>query len=138
MALLRCCPLFAVLLLIICNEGDGDGALEAPSLLVHNMDIDCRVTSRFAHTSIVAEIENRLNSSHEAAFDVELPKTAFITNFSMTIDGVTTVGSVEKKKAEADEQYERAVSKGQNAGLVQYVTPVYCVVRNEGDSILDL
>ncbi|XP_077133037.1 inter-alpha-trypsin inhibitor heavy chain H3-like [Ranitomeya variabilis] len=120
MALLRCCPLFAVLLLIICNEGDGDRVLEAPSLLVHNMDIDCRVTSRFAHTSIVAEIENQLNSSHEAAFDVELPKTAFITNFSMTIDGVTTVGAVEKK-AEADEQYERAVSKGQNAGLVQSI-----------------
>ncbi|XP_073520377.1 inter-alpha-trypsin inhibitor heavy chain H3-like isoform X6 [Phyllobates terribilis] len=118
MALLRCCPLFAALLLIICNEGDG--AREAPSLLIHNMDIDCRVTSRFAHTSIIAEIENQLNLSHEATFDVELPKTAFITNFTMIIDGVTTIGAVEKK-AEADEQYERAVSRGQNAGLVQSI-----------------
>ncbi|KAM4022277.1 inter-alpha-trypsin inhibitor heavy chain H3-like [Anomaloglossus baeobatrachus] len=120
MALLRCCLSVTALLLILCNPGHGDGAPEAPSLLIHNMDIDCRVTSRFARTSIIAEIENQLNSSHEVVFDVELPKTAFITNFSMNIDGVTTVGVV-KEKAEADEQYERAVSRGQNAGLIQSI-----------------
>ncbi|XP_071988587.1 inter-alpha-trypsin inhibitor heavy chain H3-like [Engystomops pustulosus] len=84
------------------------------------MDVDCKVTSRFARTSIEAKIENRLNSSHEAVFDVELPKTAFITNFSMTIDGVTTVGAV-KKKEEADQEYGRAAARGQNAGLVQSI-----------------
>ncbi|XP_040262491.1 inter-alpha-trypsin inhibitor heavy chain H3-like [Bufo bufo] len=120
MTLVGCCPVVAALLLILCNAGRGHGAAAEPSLLIHNMDVDCKVTSRFARTSIVVEIENQLNSSHEAVFDVELPKTAFITNFSMTIDGVTTVGAV-KEKAEADEQYGRAVSRGQNAGLVQSI-----------------
>ncbi|XP_056381020.1 inter-alpha-trypsin inhibitor heavy chain H3-like isoform X2 [Hyla sarda] len=120
MELFRHGLVFTTVLLIVCIAGPPNGALAEPSLLIHNMDIECKVTSRFAHTTIVAEIENQLNSSHEAVFDVELPKTAFITNFSMTIDGITTVGVV-KKKAEADEQYERAISKGQNAGLVQSI-----------------
>ncbi|KAM3915734.1 inter-alpha-trypsin inhibitor heavy chain H3-like [Leptodactylus fuscus] len=113
-------PVVSALLLILCYAGHSRGAATRPSLLIHNMDIDCKVTSRFAHTVIVAKIENRLDSSHEAVFDVELPKTAFITNFSMTIDGVTTVGTV-KKKTEADAQYGRAVSKGENAGLIQSI-----------------
>ncbi|XP_069822724.1 inter-alpha-trypsin inhibitor heavy chain H3-like isoform X2 [Dendropsophus ebraccatus] len=120
MELFRRCPVFTALLLILCNAGHSHGTAAEPSLLIHNMDIDCKVTSRFAHTLIVAKIENQLNLSHEVVFDVELPKTAFITNFTMTIDGVTTVGVV-KKKAEAEEQYGKAVSKGQNAGLVQSI-----------------
>ncbi|KAM9324413.1 uncharacterized protein PAF06_000450 [Gastrophryne carolinensis] len=84
------------------------------------MDVSCKVTSRFARTLITSEIHNPLNSSQKAVFDVELPKTAFISNFSMTIDGVTSFGVV-KKKLEASEQYNRAVSRGQSAGLVQSI-----------------
>lgn len=45
--------------------------------------MDCKVTSRFAHTVVTSKIVNRANESREATFEVELPKTAFITNFSM-------------------------------------------------------
>ncbi|XP_063797393.1 inter-alpha-trypsin inhibitor heavy chain H3-like [Pseudophryne corroboree] len=96
-----------------CQGAEDDRAME-----IHTMDIDCKITSRFARTFITTKIRNTRNSSHEAVFSVELPKTAFITNFSMTVDGVTTVGVV-KKKAEADEQYRGAVSRGESAGLVQ-------------------
>ncbi|ETE57299.1 Inter-alpha-trypsin inhibitor heavy chain H3, partial [Ophiophagus hannah] len=50
--------------------------------------------------------------------DVELPKTAFITNFTLTVDGVTYPGIIREKEA-AQKQYEQAVSRGQTAGLVK-------------------
>ncbi|XP_005746521.1 inter-alpha-trypsin inhibitor heavy chain H3a isoform X3 [Pundamilia nyererei] len=61
---------------------------------------------------------NKENSSQEIFFEVELPKMAFITNFSMEIDGQVYVGEV-KEKESAKEQYEKAVSSGKTAGLVK-------------------
>ncbi|XP_069045730.1 inter-alpha-trypsin inhibitor heavy chain H3 isoform X1 [Lepisosteus oculatus] len=85
---------------------------------VYSVRIDCKVTSRFAHTIMTSRAVNHANVSREALFDVELPKTAFITNFSMVIDGVTYVGQV-KEKEQAKQQYQKAVSQGQSAGLVR-------------------
>ncbi|XP_070708560.1 inter-alpha-trypsin inhibitor heavy chain H3-like [Pempheris klunzingeri] len=61
---------------------------------------------------------NKANSSQEIFFEMELPKTAFITNFSMEIDGQVYVGEV-KEKEKAKKQYQKAVSSGQTAGLVK-------------------
>uniref|UniRef100_A0A8C8RJZ1 Inter-alpha-trypsin inhibitor heavy chain H3 n=1 Tax=Pelusios castaneus TaxID=367368 RepID=A0A8C8RJZ1_9SAUR len=85
---------------------------------IYSMKIDSKVTSRFAHNVITSRIVNRANVSKEVFFDVELPKTAFITNFSMTIDGVTYPGHIKEKEV-AKKQYETAVSRGQTAGLVK-------------------
>uniref|UniRef100_A0A8D2LR66 Inter-alpha-trypsin inhibitor heavy chain H3 n=1 Tax=Varanus komodoensis TaxID=61221 RepID=A0A8D2LR66_VARKO len=85
---------------------------------IHSMKIDCKITSRFAHTIITSQAVNRANVSKEALFDVELPKTAFITNFVMTIDGVSYPGIIKEKEA-AQQQYQKAVSRGQTAGLVK-------------------
>ncbi|XP_062977228.1 inter-alpha-trypsin inhibitor heavy chain H3-like isoform X2 [Elgaria multicarinata webbii] len=85
---------------------------------IYSMKIDCKVTSRFSHNVITSRAVNRGNVSKEALFDVELPKTAFITNFTMTIDGVTYPGTIKEKEA-AQQQYQQAVSRGQTAGLVK-------------------
>ncbi|NXC05206.1 ITIH3 inhibitor, partial [Orthonyx spaldingii] len=85
---------------------------------IYSMKIDSKVTSRFAHNVITSRAVNRGNVSKEVFFDVELPKTAFITNFNMTIDGVTYPGTIKEKEA-AKKQYEKAVSRGQTAGLVK-------------------
>ncbi|NXG96649.1 ITIH3 inhibitor, partial [Loxia leucoptera] len=85
---------------------------------IYSMKFDSKVTSRFAHNVITSRAVNRGNVSKEVFFDVELPKTAFITNFSMTIDGVTYPGTIKEKEA-AKKQYEKAVSRGQTAGLVK-------------------
>uniref|UniRef100_A0A8B9UVQ0 Inter-alpha-trypsin inhibitor heavy chain 4 n=1 Tax=Anas zonorhyncha TaxID=75864 RepID=A0A8B9UVQ0_9AVES len=71
-----------------------------------------------AHTVITSKIINRANESREATFEVELPKTAFITNFSMSIDGKLYPGII-KEKASAQKEYDTAVSQGQSAGLVK-------------------
>ncbi|XP_042261664.1 inter-alpha-trypsin inhibitor heavy chain H3-like isoform X2 [Thunnus maccoyii] len=85
---------------------------------VYSVRVVCAVTSRFAHTVMTSKALNKANSSQEIFFEVELPKTAFITNFSMEIDGQEYVGEV-KEKEKAKKQYEKAVSSGQTAGLVK-------------------
>ncbi|XP_034962040.2 inter-alpha-trypsin inhibitor heavy chain H4-like [Zootoca vivipara] len=85
---------------------------------IYSLHVDCKVTSRYAHTVITSRVVNRANESKEALFEVELPKSAFITNFSMTIDGVTYPGIIKEKKS-AQDQYDTAVSRGQSAGLVK-------------------
>ncbi|XP_059184472.1 inter-alpha-trypsin inhibitor heavy chain H3-like [Centropristis striata] len=85
---------------------------------VYSVKVDCTVTSRFAHTVMTSRARNKANVSQEIFFEVELPKTAFITNFSMEIEGQVYVGEV-KEKEKAKKQYEKAVSSGQTAGLVK-------------------
>ncbi|XP_042261666.1 inter-alpha-trypsin inhibitor heavy chain H3-like [Thunnus maccoyii] len=85
---------------------------------VYSVTVDCTVASRFAHTVMTSKALNKASSSQEIFFEVELPKTAFITNFSMEIDGQEYVGEV-KEKEKAKKQYEKAVSSGQTAGLVK-------------------
>uniref|UniRef100_F6ULF0 Inter-alpha-trypsin inhibitor heavy chain H3 n=1 Tax=Monodelphis domestica TaxID=13616 RepID=F6ULF0_MONDO len=85
---------------------------------VYSTKINCKVTSRFAHNVVTTKAVNRADTAKEVFFDVELPKTAFITNFTLTIDGVTYPGNVKEKEV-AKKQYEKAVSQGKTAGLVK-------------------
>ncbi|XP_060094800.1 inter-alpha-trypsin inhibitor heavy chain H3-like [Heteronotia binoei] len=85
---------------------------------IYWMKIDCRVTSRFSRNVVTSRAVNRANVSKEAFFDMELPKTAFITNFTMSIDGVIYPGIIKEKEV-AQQQYQKAVSSGQTAGLVK-------------------
>lgn len=85
---------------------------------IYSTKISCKVTSRFAHNVVTTRAVNRADTAKEVSFDVELPKTAFITNFTLTIDGVTYPGSVKEKEI-AQKQYEKAVSQGKTAGLVK-------------------
>ncbi|XP_044532528.1 inter-alpha-trypsin inhibitor heavy chain H3 [Gracilinanus agilis] len=88
---------------------------------IYSTKINCKVTSRFAHNVVTTRAVNRADTAKEVFFDVELPKTAFITNFTLTIDGVTYPGNVKEKEV-AKKQYEKAVSQGKTAGLVNLQT----------------
>ncbi|CAJ1051410.1 inter-alpha-trypsin inhibitor heavy chain H3-like [Xyrichtys novacula] len=94
------------------------GGREALKVEVHSVKVDCTVTSRFAHTVMTSTAMNKANTSQEVFFEMELPKTAYITNFSMEIEGQMYHGEV-KEKEKAKKQYEKAVSTGQTAGLVK-------------------
>ncbi|XP_053809504.1 inter-alpha-trypsin inhibitor heavy chain H4 isoform X1 [Vidua chalybeata] len=100
-------------LIVLAETNDQKHAVE-----IYSLHVDCKVTSRFAHTVITSRIVNRANESQEATFEVELPKTAFITNFSMSIDGEVYPGIIKEKTA-AQNEYDSAVSQGQSAGLVK-------------------
>ncbi|KAG8523926.1 LOW QUALITY PROTEIN: Inter-alpha-trypsin inhibitor heavy chain H4, partial [Galemys pyrenaicus] len=85
---------------------------------IYSLTVDSKVSSRFAHTTVTSRVVNRASAMQEATFQMELPKKAFITNFSMIIDGVTYPGNIKEKKA-AQEQYSAAVARGESAGLVK-------------------
>ncbi|XP_053172311.1 inter-alpha-trypsin inhibitor heavy chain H3-like [Scomber japonicus] len=95
------------------KRSTNDGKVE-----LYSVTVDCTVTSRFARTVMTSKALNKASAAQEIFFEVELPKTAFITNFSMEIDGQEYVGEV-KEKEKAKKQYEKAVSSGQTAGLVK-------------------
>ncbi|XP_071983200.1 inter-alpha-trypsin inhibitor heavy chain H3-like isoform X2 [Engystomops pustulosus] len=115
MGALHCWSLLGAALVILCLLPSCHGGTK---MVVHSVHIHSRVSSRFARTSVTTVIQNVLNSSQEVIFEMELPKTAFITNFTMIIDNVTNLGII-KEKAEAKKKYQKAVSRGQSAGLVQ-------------------
>ncbi|XP_042535896.1 inter-alpha-trypsin inhibitor heavy chain H4 isoform X1 [Dipodomys spectabilis] len=85
---------------------------------IYSLTVDSKVSSRFAHTVITSRVVNRADTVREATFQMELPKKAFITNFSMIIDGVTYPGNI-KEKAKAQEEYSTAVRRGESAGLIK-------------------
>lgn len=85
---------------------------------IYSLTVDSKVSSRFAHTVVTSRVVNRADTMQEAVFQMELPKKAFITNFSMIIDGVTYPGNIKEKDA-AQEQYSAAVARGESAGLVK-------------------
>ncbi|XP_023571448.1 inter-alpha-trypsin inhibitor heavy chain H4 isoform X2 [Octodon degus] len=85
---------------------------------IYSLTVDSKVSSRFAHTVVTSRVVNKADAVQEAVFQMELPRKAFITNFSMIIDGVTYPGTI-KEKVAAHEQYTAAVSRGENAGLIK-------------------
>lgn len=68
------------------------------------MKIDSKITSRFAHNVITSQAVNRGNVHKEVFFDVDLPKTAFITNFSMCVI-FTVLLSVQMQLRETEPKY---------------------------------
>uniref|UniRef100_A0A8C6R1C7 Inter-alpha-trypsin inhibitor heavy chain H3 n=1 Tax=Nannospalax galili TaxID=1026970 RepID=A0A8C6R1C7_NANGA len=93
-------------------------SLVVDGIEVYSTKISCKVTSRFAHNVVTTRAVNRADKAKEVSFDVQLPKTAFITNFTLTIDGVIYPGNIKEKEV-AKKQYEKAVSQGKTAGLVK-------------------
>lgn len=111
---------------------------------VYSVTVDCTEASRFARTVMTSKALKNANTFREIFVEVELPKTALISNFSMSvtaqlwwlclppglvvlhvfvphreIDGRAYLGEV-KKNDKAKQQYETAVSMGKTAGLVKY------------------
>lgn len=94
------------------------------AVAVHNDDLEIfylHITSdirmRFATTRVVSKMANYNNYSKEATFEVILPNEAFISNFSVEIDGAVYPGEVKEKEA-AKKAYDKAKKRGHSAGHV--------------------
>jgi len=73
---------------------------------------------------VSSEITNPTEQNREAVFNLQIPEKAFISNFSMVIDGELIVTEV-KAKEEADRLYEEARQKNQTAGKVSSSGPTH-------------
>merc|ERR1712001_720956 len=79
--------------------------------------VTSHVQFRYAHTLVTSYVMNPTNTSQEISFAAIIPNDAFISNFSMVLQGEEHVAEV-KEKEEARREYTEAVSRGSGAGLV--------------------
>ncbi|XP_045166399.2 inter-alpha-trypsin inhibitor heavy chain H3-like [Mercenaria mercenaria] len=84
---------------------------------VYSLHIRTDIQFRFATTLVTSRVANPANYSQETVFDVILPQEAFISNFTLEINGVVYPGIV-KDKNKAKKEYEEAKKKGQTTGIV--------------------
>ena len=54
---------------------------------------------RYAITDVEAEMQNIHSDAREVIFDMTIPKEAFVSNFSMVINGTTYQATVKTKEA---------------------------------------
>ncbi|KAM6986274.1 inter-alpha-trypsin inhibitor heavy chain H2 [Aplochiton taeniatus] len=93
-------------------------AIRGNDITVKSYKVESRITSRFAHTTVKSTVINSGLSAQSIGFNVQIPKRAFITNFTMNVNGITFVGSV-KEKTVARNLYAQARARGKAAGLVR-------------------
>ncbi|MCK5109611.1 MAG: hypothetical protein KAR25_07960, partial [Methanosarcinales archaeon] len=82
------------------------------------LHITAGVNNGYAITSIEEKLTNPYNIATDDEFRFLIPDSAFISGFSLFIDGVEYEADVLPKK-EADERFEVAVSEGRTAGVLK-------------------
>ncbi|XP_045869836.1 inter-alpha-trypsin inhibitor heavy chain H2 [Meles meles] len=96
----------------------GETMEEADQVTLYSYKVQSIITSRMASTVIQTKVVNNSPEPQNAVFDVQIPKGAFISNFSMTVDGTTFTSSI-KEKTVGRALYAQARAKGKTAGLVR-------------------
>ncbi|KAK2892633.1 hypothetical protein Q8A67_012621 [Cirrhinus molitorella] len=104
---------------ILTSEEEEDfEAIKGNDITVKSYKVESRITSRFAHTTVKSSVVNSGSSAQSIGFNVQIPKRAFINNFTMNVNGITFVGSV-KEKTVARNLYSQARARGKAAGIVR-------------------
>uniref|UniRef100_A0A8C6UAM1 Inter-alpha-trypsin inhibitor heavy chain family member 6 n=1 Tax=Neogobius melanostomus TaxID=47308 RepID=A0A8C6UAM1_9GOBI len=91
-----------------------------PQMTVTEYHVRSSVVSRYAVTTVHSSVWNQLSVTKEAAFEVDLPSAAFISNFTISSDGKVYVAQV-KERAAARKIYDAAKKQGRTAGLVREI-----------------
>ncbi|XP_008583136.1 PREDICTED: inter-alpha-trypsin inhibitor heavy chain H2 [Galeopterus variegatus] len=91
---------------------------EVDQVTLESYKVQSTITSRMANTIIQSKVVNNSPEPENVLFDVQIPKGAFISNFSMTVDGTTFTSSI-KEKTVARALYAQARAKDKLAGLVR-------------------
>ena len=84
---------------------------------IKELIVKSNVISRFGTVVMESVIENSSPDDKEATFQVMLPDEAFMSNFTMVINGKFYQTKVVSKE-EAEEQYEEAKNQNKTAGMV--------------------
>ncbi|XP_067284578.1 inter-alpha-trypsin inhibitor heavy chain H2 [Pseudorasbora parva] len=100
------------------GEEEDFEAIQGNDITVKSYKVESRITSRFAHTTVKSSVVNSGSNAQSIGFNVQIPKRAFINNFTMNVNGITFVGSV-KEKTVARNLYAQARARGKAAGIVR-------------------
>uniref|UniRef100_A0A4W3JBM3 Inter-alpha-trypsin inhibitor heavy chain 2 n=1 Tax=Callorhinchus milii TaxID=7868 RepID=A0A4W3JBM3_CALMI len=87
-------------------------------IIIDSYKVRTIITSRFAETVFSTKVVNKDSSAQTLQFSVQIPKTAYITNFTMMVNDITFVGSVQEKNA-ARRLYMDARREGKAAGIIR-------------------
>ncbi|KAK4880135.1 hypothetical protein RN001_008281 [Aquatica leii] len=87
------------------------------SVKINEIHVTSRVRNRYAVTTIQSKVKNYNHKAKQASFSVILPDSAFISNFTMEINGQNYTAYV-KEKEEAKKIYDEAVAQGSSAAHV--------------------
>merc|ERR1711936_211663 len=79
--------------------------------------IKSEIQFRYARTVVESTVTNPDTVAQLASFALVIPDSAFISTFSMEIDGEEYNARVEEKE-EAEKTFEKALNRGRGAGLV--------------------
>jgi uncharacterized protein YegL len=104
--------IFICLILLACVE-----AVEAEPV-VDYLRITADVNNGYAVTTVEEKLSNPLGTATEGEFKFLIPVEAFISSYSLIIDGVEYSADVLPKE-EAKEKFEEAATKGEPAGLLE-------------------
>ncbi|XP_040823949.1 inter-alpha-trypsin inhibitor heavy chain H2 [Ochotona curzoniae] len=99
----------------------GEVREDVDQVTLYSYKVQSTITSRVANTMIQSKLVNNSPQPQNVVFDVEIPKGAFISNFSMTVGGMTFTSSI-KEKTVGQTLYAQARAKGKTAGLVRSKT----------------
>ncbi|XP_076015830.1 inter-alpha-trypsin inhibitor heavy chain H2 [Genypterus blacodes] len=100
------------------EEEEDFEAIRGDDITVKSYKVESRLTSRFAHTTVKSSVVNSGSKAQSIGFSVQIPKRAFITNFTMNVNGIIFVGSV-KEKTVARSLYAQARARGKAAGIIR-------------------
>ena len=98
----------------------GGGGAAVPRPTVQSLAVVSTISNRFSTTQVTSVVRNSAQKDSETVFTVQIPLKAFISNFTMLIDGSWFVGEV-KEKAKAEEEYMKAKERNETAGKVSAV-----------------
>jgi len=90
---------------------------EVAPVILTKFHVNSTIRFRYSRTEVLAYYKNPATKSKKAVFNMVIPESAFISNFSMIIKGEEFTAEV-KEKEEAKKAYEDALSTGTGAGLI--------------------
>lgn len=99
-------------------EESGEETDTVDPVTLYSYKVQSTITSRVATTTIQSKLVNNSPLPQSVVFDVQIPKGAFISNFTMTVNGMTFTSSI-KEKTVGRALYSQARAKGKTAGWVR-------------------
>lgn len=108
-------PISLVLLSAVCSIITAE---DEKNIQITSMNINVEINNGYTVTEISATICNPYDENLDGTFNLMLPETAFVSNFSLTLDNKTYYAQVLEKE-EAEEKYSEAKSQGKTAGIVE-------------------
>ena len=86
-------------------QGDGNRPIPPKPLIskgeaqIKTFYVSANIQMRYAITDVEAEMQNIHSDAREVIFDMTIPKEAFVSKFSMVINGTTYQATVKTKEA---------------------------------------